>query len=417
MATVSRIFRLSTFSLAAGGILNLSKDITDSSRKSSENSNLELVLVQIAFRHGARTPIFQAPCKELEPVTWNAELLMGALPHTDINYELKHLSGGPKPFSKYDDCQMRKVLKGGSPVGQLTKVGQQQMYELGKKCAKLYIDDLKFVQETCNPQEIFIRTSNIQRTVDSARCVLAGMFGKEGFKGPVTMHTEDEEREVLYPNMNYCRFLKNWVKYTVAHGKDEIEGFNTRQKQIGEILNLNYKDLKPAVSVHLRDIVVAMLAHNMEIPQNILQNLTLIEEQAVQVFLVTQCGMENIRREYLSVAIGVFLEEMTDNLFKKIVGQSPYKMMLYSVHDTSVAALLLALDIFDNKWPDFAADLAFELYRDKDNCYFVRVLYQGEEKTLPGCSGPLCPLEKFKELVSKYFIDSWEDKCQETKGN
>ena len=40
-------------------------------------------------------------------------------------------------------------------------------------------------------------------------------------------------------------------------------------------------------------------------------------------------------------------------------------MMLYSVHDTSVAALLLALDIFDNKWPDFAADLAFELYRDK----------------------------------------------------
>ena len=111
MATVSRIFRLSTFSLAAGGILKLSKDITDSSRKSSENSNLELVLVQIAFRHGARTPIFQAPCKELEPVTWNAELLMGALPHTDINYELKHLSGGPKPFSKYDDCQMRKVLK------------------------------------------------------------------------------------------------------------------------------------------------------------------------------------------------------------------------------------------------------------------------------------------------------------------
>ena len=33
----------------------------------------------------------------------------------------------------------------------------------------------------------------------------------------------------------------------------------------------------------------------MEVPQNILQNLTLIEEQAVQVFLVTQCGMENIR--------------------------------------------------------------------------------------------------------------------------
>ena len=40
-------------------------------------------------------------------------------------------------------------------------------------------------------------------------------------------------------------------------------------------------------------------------------------------------------------------------------------MMLYSVHDTSVAALLLALGIFDGKWPGFADDLAFELYRDQ----------------------------------------------------
>ena len=51
------------------------------------------------------------------------------------------------------------------------------------------------------------------------------------------MHTEDEEREILYPNINYCRFLKNWVKYTVAQGKDALEGFYTRQKQIGEVLN------------------------------------------------------------------------------------------------------------------------------------------------------------------------------------
>jgi len=90
-------------------------------------------------------------------------------------------------------------------------------------------------------------------------------------------------------------------------------------------------------------------------------------------------------------------------------------MMLYSVHDTSVAALLIALGLFDDKWPDFAADLAFELYRDKDQAYFVRVLYQGEEKILPGCSSALCPLTKFKELVSEYFINDWEKACQVVK--
>ena len=39
--------------------------------------------------------------------------------------------------------------------------------------------------------------------------------------------------------------------------------------------------------------------------------------------------------------------------------------MLFSAHDTTVVPLLLALRVFDDKWPDFAADVAFELYRDK----------------------------------------------------
>ena len=111
MAAVGRLFRLSTFTVAAGAALKISKDVTDRTRNSSPNSNLELVLVQIAFRHGARTPIFPAPCQELEPVTWQADLLMGALPYTDFDYELKHVSGGARPFSKYDDRQMKKILK------------------------------------------------------------------------------------------------------------------------------------------------------------------------------------------------------------------------------------------------------------------------------------------------------------------
>ena len=42
---------------------------------------------------------------------------------------------------------------------------------------------------------------------------------------------------------------------------------------------------------------------------------------------------------------------------------SEHKMFLYSSHDTSIMALLLALGVFDNKWPDYAADLRIELYQ------------------------------------------------------
>lgn len=112
MAAIGRLFRLSAVSLAAaGGVLKLSKELSSNTRESTPNSNLELVLVQIAFRHGARTPIFRPPCKELETVSWPADLLMGGLPHTAVDYELKHVSGGPSPLSENKDRLLKKLLK------------------------------------------------------------------------------------------------------------------------------------------------------------------------------------------------------------------------------------------------------------------------------------------------------------------
>ncbi|CAH3013992.1 unnamed protein product [Porites evermanni] len=393
MAGISRAWRLSAVSLAAaGGAFKISREISSKTKETTPESNLELVLVQMAFRHGARTPVFRPPCEELELVTWTADLL-GTLPHTDVAYELKHVSGGPCPVSESKERLLKRLLKGGIPAGQLTKVGQQQMYELGKKRGKLYVDNLKFLQETYHPEEIYTRTSDFQRTIDSARCVLAGMFGKERLK-ELTMYTEHEEKEFLYPNVSHCKALKNcWKYFQHAKGLDHIKGFDDRQEKLEQALNMN-GDNKLS-SIHLKDIVSAMMAHNMEVPKNILQNLNLIEEQALQLFLSLQYGVNSGNsKKILSLGIGLFLEHIMDNFIKKIDGKHNYKMMLYSAHDVTLAPILMLLGVLDDKWPDFAADIAFELYRDKDRQYYIRVLYKGEEKVLPGCSGPLCPLNK-----------------------
>lgn len=75
----------------------------------------------------------------------------------------------------------------------------------------------------------------------------------------LTMYTEDEEKEFLYPNSSYCEYLKTWWKYSRSfEGVKFIEGFHDRQKRICEALKLNY-DHKSTVAIHLRDIVVAMM--------------------------------------------------------------------------------------------------------------------------------------------------------------
>lgn len=72
------------------------------------------------------------------------------------------------------------------------------------------------------------------------------------------MHTEDERKEFLYPNISHCGFLKSWFKYAALKGSNLIEGFHVRQKRIEEALKMNYKG-QPGVAVELRDIVITMI--------------------------------------------------------------------------------------------------------------------------------------------------------------
>jgi len=45
---------------------------------------------------------------------------------------------------------------------------------------------------------------------------------------------------------------------------------------------------------------------------------------------------------------------------------STHKMNLYSAHDTTINALLMALEQWNKSWPTFSSYLAFELYKNED---------------------------------------------------
>ncbi|XP_069133271.1 prostatic acid phosphatase-like [Argopecten irradians] len=60
-------------------------------------------------------------------------------------------------------------------LGQLTKVGKQQEYRLGNFYKEKYIDTA-FLGPNYNHSEIHIRSTDVDRTLMSAYCVLSGMF-------------------------------------------------------------------------------------------------------------------------------------------------------------------------------------------------------------------------------------------------
>lgn len=121
-------------------------------RSPVDPSLLELKMVQVVFRHGARSPLKPLPQEE-QQVEWKPQLLE-VPPQTQFDYTVTNLAGGLKPHSPFDAQYRETTLKGGVFAGQLTQVGMQQMFALGERLRKSYVEDVPFLSPTFHPLEV-----------------------------------------------------------------------------------------------------------------------------------------------------------------------------------------------------------------------------------------------------------------------
>nr|XP_060496884.1 prostatic acid phosphatase [Panthera onca] len=90
-------------------------------------------------------------------------------------------------------------------------------------------------------------------------------------------------------------------------------------------------------------------------------------------------------------------------------------------HDTTVAGLQMALDVYNGILPPYASCHIMELYLEKGE-YFIEMYYRNETQhepyplTLPGCT-PSCPLTKFAELVAPVIPQDWSTECMTTSND
>ncbi|XP_004647886.1 lysophosphatidic acid phosphatase type 6 [Octodon degus] len=364
-----------------------------------DRSLLELKMVQVVFRHGARSPLKALPLQE--QVEWSPHLLE-VPPQTQFDYTVTNLAGGPKPHSTYDALYHKTTLKGGMFAGQLTKVGMEQMFALGERLRKKYVDTIPFLSPSFKPQEVFVRSTNMYRNLESTRCLLAGLFQRDK-EGSIIIHTDEASSEVLYPNYQNC-----WGLRQRTRGRKEaaalLPGISDDLKKVKEGMGTDSSD--DVDFLVLLDNVAAEQVHNLPSCPMLKRFAQVIEQRAVDTVLYI---LQQEDREGLQMAVGPFLHILENNLLKAAEPAPPpnktRKLYLYAAHDVTLMPLLMALGTFDHKWPPFAADLTIELYQHKESKeWFVQLYYHGEEQLPRGCPDKLCPLDKFLNTVSLYSL-------------
>ncbi|KAK7939252.1 hypothetical protein WMY93_002578 [Mugilogobius chulae] len=375
-------------------------------------SPYELQLVQVLFRHGARTPLKSIP--NIMEAQWVPTLLEPP-PHTQISYVVTNLEGGPRPSAPMEENYRKNVLSGGSFPGQLTTLGMQQLYELGKRLRKTYIEDSLFLSPAFSPAEVYVRSTNIWRTIESAKCLVAGLFEQKQ-KEIVSIVTAEAEAEILYPNFHVCKLLKTLGGVHRWAESSMLPDIAADLQSIHEALGITAHQQVDFILI--RDDMVARETHGLPCPPALDTWRNKVEQRAIDMI----CYVYNPgQRESLKLCVGPLLHILLVNIedkLQKVLQEPNRKLFLYSVHDTTLIPCLMAMGIFDMRWPPYAADIVLELYKHKQTKEaYVKVSYLGQDQLLPGCSGVYCPLQEFKQVIAAHTLsdDQYQSLCNSTE--
>ena len=157
-----------------------------------EDSKLHHVLV--LFRHGDRSPVTEK-CGSLTMLEPEKQFWTSLLPTPEMNHHASCMASivGPTPSDLPGATRSATGI-----TGRLTQLGAESMHNKGQVLRKQYAT---LVTSITSPSQVYIRSTNILRTLLTAQHVLRGLFPEWQAESPdkATLHIRTKEPMVLAP--------------------------------------------------------------------------------------------------------------------------------------------------------------------------------------------------------------------------
>lgn len=341
---------------------------------------MELEQVFVVMRHGARTPVDIFPSDPNQAKDWP------------------------------------------SPPGKLTDAGLMQHFQLGQFFRRHYIEKNKFLNPIYKSEEIFIRSTDYDRTIRSALANMAGMYPAAPNSSlplvPVTIHSTDKLHDVLMAYWNSCPKLSFMVD-EIFKEDQEIQDFKSQHKDEIEFIRKKSGWKRDFRSMwKIGDCLKAERENNL--PWAPWVNQTLYDILIDIEILNFKAYSYNWTMQRFTA--GNMLQDIHAKIQKKIKGEEIEKMHVYSGHDTSVIATMAPLEVWNKLKVPYAGYVALELVKDPtDGRRYIQIYVRNDTSSmpvpkltsLPFCGNDSsCPWETFEKFIKRFFIADWKEECQ-----
>lgn len=344
-----------------------------------ETSPSSLRLLQLIFRHGDRLPVYSFP---------------------------------------NDPHQQRWAIGGDF----LTTKGEEQLFDLGIFLRRRYDG---FVPRRFDPSHIYLRSTGFDRTIQSARCKLAGLY-REGNASMreeltklkalnVTITSMPPDDDLMVRCKAICpAFDQLWEeKQRSEEWKKLEEYYHDFMQFVGRHAGVRDVNLMKAFSI--ADPVSCWVAHNLSFPSWMTPDVAarILEIGALKHYLkFSTPGMQRLRG-------GPLVKEMLENMERRMKEPDLRKgrrVFSYSAHDGTISAVMNYLGIFNHKKSPYGSCLLVELHEKPERHFFVKFFLRNSSSSVPhfipfpNCR-PECPFEQFKTAASRNLPQDVRAEC------
>ncbi|GMR38963.1 hypothetical protein PMAYCL1PPCAC_09158, partial [Pristionchus mayeri] len=399
-----------------------------------QDENLDLIFAQAMWRHGDRAPEHAVPgCDKFQ-------------------------------FSE-DDWTF-----GGGGYGELSPEGMKMHFNLGRKLRERYITKIfpGFVSKAYNAKEIYIRSTDFNRTLISAYANLQGMFSGNGEADknyptdvpewptnyvPIPVHTvalntdffgrpdtkcarQDQLYDMIKQNVEYQAYSNDHqVSQLLKYLSDET-GTEVNVDNIYELENplfcekTHIEDLN-GIGANISDLYPWFYTGEVES----MVEWVLDKHEQFTDGTGNPNGVNgiDISVEIPKIRAGETLKSLVGNIHGVLKCKEDenayscrkfYRKLRYyalSAHDTTLSAFLTILGVkkyvVPEGYPNYSAAILLEVYQEKTtNEKYFKVLYHaGVDDTgkpitafVRGCdiTSSICPIAVLDDLVAKYSPDT-----------